>query len=442
MTKSMSRYISIGLLAVLIPATLLAQSDQKDPALPTIKTNVRQVLVPVIVTDRSGHYVMDLGIGDFSVYEDDLPQTIVAFSRSAVATTSISEGTDVPITKSRRLAPTQTGSPSHTYLICIDTLHSGFDNFARVRKALKEFFSHEEPGDSQYALFALGRELHVLMDSTRNPSTILDAIESKDLLKTIRDSEAVSLAKEVEQFDGLVAHWCGGCQCTSVEMDMAGPGCPGYKAQVRASLLSFSERAAILNDRFLAQLTRLVNAMTTMPTKRTVLFISDGFNRYAGQELTVILRAYDVNDPSLRFNPRDLQPEVDALLRLAVRDNVRFYALDSRGLYTRSVVPGTGEDASSGRLPASRVRQSEVMVAWQNSDFMAEVAKTTGGAFFENSNDLLKGIRRAFADGREEYVLAYVPTNTAYDGKFRQIRVKVNNKNVQVSAKERYWANP
>jgi hypothetical protein len=39
-------------------------------------------------------------------------------------------------------------------------------------------------------------------------------------------------------------------------MDMGGIGCPGWKGQVRAELLSFSERSAILNDTFLAQLTR------------------------------------------------------------------------------------------------------------------------------------------------------------------------------------------
>jgi hypothetical protein len=79
--------------------------------------------------------------------------------------------------------------------------------------------------------------------------------------------------------------------------------------------------------------------MSSMPTKRTVLFISDGFNRFAGQELTAILRAYYVGDPSLTFNARDLQPRVNELLKLAVRDNVRFYTLDSRGVYTSSSVP-------------------------------------------------------------------------------------------------------
>ena len=80
--------------------------------------------------------------------------------------------------------------------------------------------------------------------------------------------------------------------------------------------------------------------------------------------------------------------------------------------------------------------------AWFNGDAMSQLAKQTGGQFFEDSNDLLKGIRRAFADGREEYVLAYVPTNTIVDAQFRRITIKLRDKKLQVAAKSGYWSTP
>lgn len=409
------------------------------PQGPLIQAKVRQVLVPVVVTDGSGRYIADLTAAGFSVYEDDVLQKIVAFSRAPVPGSPAEESQGRVAAHSRTAQSNR--PPARTYLICIDTLHSEFDNFARVRKALKDFFRKEETGDSQYALFALGRELHVITDSTRDPEVILTAISSKDLLKTIRDSEARNLANATEEFVGLVGAWCESCQCTSITMDMAGIGCPGLKGQVRAASMSFSQRTAGLNATFVAELTRLVSAMSTMPTKRTMVYLSDGFNRFAGQEFTNILQAFNVADPAMKFNSQDLQPQLEKLLKLAVRDNVRFYTIDARGLYTYSSVPGSGEDASSTGVP-SQVRHAMVQVAWQNSDAMAELAKQTGGAFFENSNDLLRGIRRAFADGREEYVLAYVPINATYDGKFRHITVKVKNKDAQVSAKAGYWASP
>jgi len=71
---------------------------------------------------------------------------------------------------------------------------------------------------------------------------------------------------------------------------------------------------------------------------------------------------------------------------------------------------------------------------------MSQLARETGGQFFENTNDFLNGIRTAFADGREEYELAYIPSNRSMDGRFRKISVEVKDKKLQVAAKAGYWA--
>ncbi len=86
--------------------------------------------------------------------------------------------------------------------------------------------------------------------------------------------------------------------------------------------------------------------------------------------------------------------------------------------------------------------QEEMTTAWFNGDAMSQLARQTGGSFFESSNDLLKGIRRAFADGREEYVLAYMPSNSKVDAQFRRISIEVKGKKLKVAAKAGYWATP
>jgi VWFA-related protein len=83
-----------------------------------------------------------------------------------------------------------------------------------------------------------------------------------------------------------------------------------------------------------------------------------------------------------------------------------------------------------------------VSTAWFNGDAMSQLARQTGGQFFENSNDFLKGIRTAFAAGREEYILAYVPSNPNMDGRFRKISVDVKGKQLKIAAKAGYWAAP
>lgn len=71
---------------------------------------------------------------------------------------------------------------------------------------------------------------------------------------------------------------------------------------------------------------------------------------------------------------------------------------------------------------------------------LTEIAAATGGTAFQNSNDILSGLQRAFADGREYYMLAYVSTNPNLDGKFRAISVRLQDAKLLVNAKRGYWA--
>ena len=85
-----------------------------------------------------------------------------------------------------------------------------------------------------------------------------------------------------------------------------------------------------------------------------------------------------------------------------------------------------------------------VLSAMNNSErdagaVLTEIAAATGGTAFQNSNDLLNGLQRAFADGRSYYMLAYIPSNPKADGKFRAISVRVRDNKMLVSAKKGYW---
>ena len=119
---------------------------------------------------------------------------------------------------------------------------------------------------------------------------------------------------------------------------------------------------------------------------------------------------------------------------------MKFYTIDSRGLYAAASLDGNSFDASSGGGGPEKVDLNVMSAAHQNTDALFQLAHETGGLFFENSNDLFKGIHRAFADGRESYMLAYVPTNNILDGKYRRIKVDVKGKKLLVNAKAGYWA--
>lgn len=62
--------------------------EQGEPpaSSPTIKSDVREVVVPVVVTDKSGRYITHLDREDFAVLEDGIPQRLVDFRRWALTT--------------------------------------------------------------------------------------------------------------------------------------------------------------------------------------------------------------------------------------------------------------------------------------------------------------------------------------------------------------------
>lgn len=449
------------------------QETAAPPAAPpVIRVNVRQVLVPVVVTDAKGHHVSDLKQSDFIVTEDSVAQEIAAFRvASDTLPAEVAAGTGAQgSAASRERAPgaaaanggiAGAGAVRRTYLICVDTLHSAFESFARMKDAVNKVLRQEQGADSQYALIALGRELKVVHDSTQDASAIAAAVRGKEFQKMIQQSEAASTAVAVQQFAGLMRSYCSACACEGNGAANSGgelAECSSFKARVQGALLAFGERTYALNQDFLRRLNEVVKATAAMPTTRTVIFISDGFNRFPGQELYSVLQSFSPKDHSFQFNPRDNGPELEAILKMATRHDVKFYTLDSRGLYSATFAAGNTFNASStfstNTQMDSRSGQSEATattesvdrgagsVARSNTDALAGLARETGGLFFENSNDLAKGVARALADAREYYVLAYVPKNEVLDGKYRKIAVtmKDGEKRYRVTAKAGYWA--
>ena len=462
----------VAFLTLLLAAvTAAAQDPGAAASQPTvIRTEVSQVLVPVVVTDRRGHHVPSLKASDFEVLEDGQPQKIVALGTESTAPmpVSIDPGAAGAAASSggapgrgAAVAPANPKLPSMTYMILVDTLHSSPGNFAHVRDALGKFFEKETATDSQYEVVALGREPHMVQNSTRDIAVAVAAVRAKSFSNLVLESEGRNLAEAADQITALMRAYCVACACTSAGTTRDGPGCPSAKARVEGFLNNFGERMFLLNQTFLRQLNAIVTAVANLSTSRTILFISDGFNRFPGRELYGTVAGY--GPMTLSFNPRDTQPELEAVLKLATKSDIKFYTFDSRGLYTVNLAPGSGFDAGSSSRKTSMqvdggaargggdspnlaagvpeaVTSQALSAARESTDVLSEFARQTGGLFFENNNDLLKELQQAVADGREYYVLSYVPENKAMDGMYRKIVVTVKDPKWRVKAKAGYWA--
>lgn len=74
--------------------------------------------------------------------------------------------------------------------------------------------------------------------------------------------------------------------------------------------------------------------------------------------------------------------------------------------------------------------------------YLERVALDTGGQHVRATNDITGAVRRLTADMRDYYRLTYSPTNTALDGRFRAITVRVRDPEAVVTARNGYLASP
>jgi len=416
----------------------------------TIHMDVRQVLVQVVVKDKEGHRVTGLKASDFKVLEDNAPEQITSLTTGLEATVMEIRGEN----QSRKTRG-ETGNAATnlteagvrtTYLICVDALHSSFANFSRVRSALSKFLKEEQGDDSQYGLVVIGREPVMVQPFTSDPRTVLESVRGKEFQKAIRSNEAIGLSADVANLKQMADDYCGKCPCGLTAPSNVEGVCAAKKAEMQAFVTGTANRTASLTTSFLRQLQGVIAQLSRSPTGRRLLLISDGFTLEPGRELYGTLSAFMPNDPGWRFNPRDAEPELEPILRFALANNVAVYSLDSRGVYGPGDIGGLADASTRGVFRPSagtvqlKIDEQASTVAAGNATVMELLAQSTGGAFFQNSNDLVDGIRRSFADGRQYYLIAYTPVNKAMDGGFRRITVQVKDKSWSVQAKAGYWA--
>ena len=72
------RSLSLGSLLLLCSVNALAQ--EHDQHIPTFETKVDMVSVAIAIQDDDGHFVTDLTVDQFKVYEDGVEQEIVLFA--------------------------------------------------------------------------------------------------------------------------------------------------------------------------------------------------------------------------------------------------------------------------------------------------------------------------------------------------------------------------
>ncbi|HZQ53781.1 MAG TPA: VWA domain-containing protein [Bryobacteraceae bacterium] len=130
----------------------------------------------------------------------------------------------------------------------------------------------------------------------------------------------------------------------------------------------------------------------------------------------------------LRLNGLDNQAQLQATIQAAIRSNVAFWPIDARGLVAQAPL-GDATKGSPGNLGMYTGAAALAVTTnlQQSQDTLYALASDTGGKALLDYNDLAKGIVQAQQSISSYYVLGYYTTNTAQDGKFRQIKISLNS---------------
>ena len=188
--------------------------------------------------------------------------------------------------------------------------------------------------------------------------------------------------------------------------------------QAHRMVVEIAERSG----RALSVIESVVRGLGPLTGRKIVVLVSDGFLIGLG---------------ALESSAFDVRKIADA----ATRSGVVLYSLDTRGLVSeppggQASFQGPAVLSAPGMRTDLQARSIEALRQGMNA-----LAVDTGGFLVRNSNDLVQGLGRILRDNETYYLLAYEPLNTARDGSFRKIQVRLRGRpELKVRTRSGYFA--
>jgi VWFA-related protein len=396
---------------------LRAQAPAKVDVLPPVGVEV--VRIDAVVTDKGGHPKPGLARDDFVVLEDGVPQKLVRFEAyaraEAAAPSSVASSRSAPAANEQAASQ----SPPRFVVLAVDDVHVQSASMARVQKALTRFIDEDiDPGD-RVALVTTSGAQGASQEFTSDRGLLHRAISR--LSAKDRRAEWVNVPRITEYQAELIERGDPDALWLAV-MDILCDH-PGDPAELEARLKARAVLSeAVDNARLtLETLERLTRGLASLPGRKVILLLSDGF-------LTGLSAPGGAGF--------DIRRVIDA----STRAGVVIYSLEIPGLNT-----APGRSASENPFPDPQTLEVKSTIERQSEEAalqaMHALAADTGGFLVDNSNDLHAGLKRTLEDTDSYYVLAYEPTNTKRDGAYRRIEVRLpNQRNLKVRARTGYFA--
>jgi VWFA-related protein len=394
-----------------------AQTGAPAQAPQAVFRSRREVItVDAIVRDKSGAIVRGLKADDFEIREDGRPQEIVNFSfeeirdkaPAVIETADLLAGVESKLQEQTRVTTTAaSASPSpaaapapltseamagrRLITLLFDVSSMQPDDVQRAVDSAQKYVSEKMSAADMVAVVTVSSSLNVLTDFTPDREKVATA------LTRLGYAEGTATAPP---------------DASTAATDEAAAATDDAAADT-------SDLDLFNNDIRLRALKTIADTLAPIEQKKSIIYFSAGMQR-SGQ---------------------DNQVELRAAINSAVRANVSFYPIDTRGL--QAVVPGGDARQASGRGNAmfsgrGVAQQFDTLAGSQ--DTLTSLAADTGGRAFTDTNDFGEAFARVQNDMSAYYLLAYSSSNPTHDGRFRRIQVRLKRDGLKVEARNGYYA--
>jgi VWFA-related protein len=378
----------------LLISTLLA-----IPALPqdaNFSTTVKLVVVDCIVTDKNGRPIETLTKDDFQIFEDGKPQQIRTAELQRLNTKPLPPTSfaarNAPLPPRPKSQPVDTAAALTKYqdrrLIVIFLDFSSMDTPEQIRatQAAEKFISTQLTASDMVSIMMYSSSLQTLVDFTDDRDLLLATLHK------VHIGEGAELVGQADE----------------------GADSQDQSGQFVADETEFN----IFNtDLKLMALEDAARKLAPYPERKALVYFSSGVQKTGV----------------------DNQSQLRATVNTAVQSNVAFYPVDARGL-TASAPGGDATQAAAvgSNLYSGAGQQTLRENFYNQQETLDTLAADTGGKALLDSNDLTLGLRQVQQDVNSYYVLAYYSTNTAEDGRYRRIQVKLAPRAAVLKAKLSY----
>lgn len=424
----------LGLVPLLLVFPLHAQTGVPDSgnAVATIKSKVRLVLVDVVVTNNKGDAVTGLQKQDFEVLEDGKPQTVSTFEEHRGAPPTQIKVPPLPPHVYTNFPLTQTADSVNVLLL--DALNTPSRDQSYVHAQMIKYVKTIPPG-TRVAIFTLASRLRMLQGVTTDSSELLAVLNSAQagpqksaLLPSNSEADA-----DQRMIDFMIENSSGpGGAAPTLAMAAVDPINAMKQFLADTAVIQTEQRISIT----LQSLQQLARYLSSVPGRKNIIWFSGSFP--AG-----ILPNSDLVDP---FTSADtFQEDIRKTTDLLTASQVALYPIAAEGLASDAVYEANAKEIGEKRGQLAlrdqmRQMQTGSVARDSNHNVMDQLAKDTGGQAFYNTNGLNDALTRVVNNGTRYYSLAYSPSNTTMDGKYRRIQVKLLRGKDNLAYRRGYYA--